>query len=393
MENKDRILTIDVMRGLTLFLMLFVNDLYVPGVPAWLTHRAVGFDGMGLADWVFPGFLFMVGLAVPFAIQNRKKKGESILRISGHIILQTVRLLTIGVLMFNIHRINPELTGMNKYLWAILVFLCIFLIWNQYRNAKLQYKFILKGVGVLGLIALVAIYRSGTPDDILWLKTGWWGILGLIGWGYFVTAFTYLLIKDNLIIAVFVWLFFILLNVLSQLEIMAFADSAHPVFGVILDGNIPSIVLSGLIFSLLLRKFTEINFLKFITYGAALGGVALGAGFVLRHWFIVSKIAGTPSWAMICTGISMLLFVVLYVVVDILGKHKWALIFKWVGKNSLTTYLAPDVLYFAIWLAGSTLFYKHSEDAFFIILGSLAWSLLMVGFTALLSWLGIRLKL
>jgi heparan-alpha-glucosaminide N-acetyltransferase len=43
------------MRGLTLVLMLFVNDLYMPGVPAWLGHRAADFDGMGLADWVFPG--------------------------------------------------------------------------------------------------------------------------------------------------------------------------------------------------------------------------------------------------------------------------------------------------------------------------------------------------
>lgn len=393
MEKKNRILSIDVMRGLTLFLMLFVNDLYVPGVPAWLTHRAADFDGMGLADWVFPGFLFMVGLAVPFAIQSRLKMGQSVLRISGHIVSRTASLLIIGVLMFNIHRINPELTGMDKYMWAILVFICIFLVWNQYRNIKSQFEFILKGVGVLGLIALVTIYRSGTPDEISWLTTGWWGILGLIGWGYLVTAFTYLFAKDNLIIAVLVWLFFILLNVLSQLGMMGFVDSLQPVFGIILEGNVPSLVLAGLVFSLILRKFSEVNFLKFIAYGAALGGVSLGAGFVLRHWFIVSKIEGTPSWAMICTGISMLLFVVLYVVVDILGKHKWAFVFKSAGQNSLTTYLAPDFFYFAIWMAGSTLFYKQSGEAIFIILGSLVWSLLMVGFTALLSWFGIRLKL
>ncbi len=36
MNPTKRVLSIDVMRGLTLFLMLFVNDLYVPGVPDWL---------------------------------------------------------------------------------------------------------------------------------------------------------------------------------------------------------------------------------------------------------------------------------------------------------------------------------------------------------------------
>ena len=74
MAESNRINSIDIMRGLTLVLMLFVNDLHMPGVPAWLGHRDASFDGMGLADWVFPGFLFMVGMAIPFALGNRIKR-------------------------------------------------------------------------------------------------------------------------------------------------------------------------------------------------------------------------------------------------------------------------------------------------------------------------------
>ena len=66
-QRPSRIMSIDIMRGLTLFLMLFVNDLYEPGVPYWLVHTKADVDGMGLADWVFPGFLFMVGMSVPYA--------------------------------------------------------------------------------------------------------------------------------------------------------------------------------------------------------------------------------------------------------------------------------------------------------------------------------------
>ena len=65
MTDNNRILSIDVMRGLTILLMLFVNDLYMPGVPEWLGHRAADYDGMGLADWLFPGLLFIVGMAIP----------------------------------------------------------------------------------------------------------------------------------------------------------------------------------------------------------------------------------------------------------------------------------------------------------------------------------------
>ena len=72
MSESDRIYSIDIMRGLTLILMLFVNDLDMPGVPAWLGHRAADFDGMGRADWVFPGLLLRGGRDVRFATGTRK---------------------------------------------------------------------------------------------------------------------------------------------------------------------------------------------------------------------------------------------------------------------------------------------------------------------------------
>ncbi|MCL4638044.1 MULTISPECIES: hypothetical protein [Olivibacter] len=72
---SERILSVDIMRGLTLLLMLFVNDLFEPGVPAWLLHTKVNVDGMELADWVFPGFLFIVGVSAPYAIRSRLNKG------------------------------------------------------------------------------------------------------------------------------------------------------------------------------------------------------------------------------------------------------------------------------------------------------------------------------
>ena len=56
---------IDILRGLTMFLMVFVNDLWtVGGVPRWIEHTKATQDGMGLADIVFPMFLFSVGMSV-----------------------------------------------------------------------------------------------------------------------------------------------------------------------------------------------------------------------------------------------------------------------------------------------------------------------------------------
>ena len=391
---KQRILSIDIMRGLTLFLMLFVNDLYMPGVPAWLGHTAADFDGMGLADWVFPGFLFMVGMAVPFAVQSRLKKGHTSLTILYHILLRTVSLLIIGVLMVNVSRLNPELTGIPKNIWAIGVYVSIFLVWNNYSKLPPWLVYLLKGTGMAGLIILAAIFKSGTAEQVSWLHTSWWGILGLIGWGYLAASLVYLLVKDKMIQIAGFWALFFVLNILSQFNLLEFLNPVKPVFGVLLSGNTPSIVLAGLFFSVLIRKIGFADFKKLISNSLILGVVFLIAGFVLRQWFIISKIQGTPSWAMICNGISVLVFVVLYIIIDLFKLTRWTVVFKPAGQNSLTTYLAPDILYYSMWLSGvPILIYKQSEFAGVVILGSILWALAMVGFAALLAKIGIRLRL
>jgi predicted acyltransferase len=96
--------------------MLFVNDLYMPGIPAWLGHSKADFDGMGLADWVFPGFMFMVGMSIPFSIGNRIARGETTSSIWKHIMIRTISLLIIGLLMSNSRNVNAEFTGMSKSL-------------------------------------------------------------------------------------------------------------------------------------------------------------------------------------------------------------------------------------------------------------------------------------
>ncbi|GAB1450108.1 hypothetical protein MASR2M47_01640 [Draconibacterium sp.] len=394
MKKVNRVLSIDIMRGLTLFLMLFVNDLYVPGVPKWLVHTKADFDGMGLADWVFPGFLFMVGMAVPFAIQSRLKMGDTSPRVLVHIVIRTFSLLLIGVFMMNASQINSDLSGISKNLWAILMYISVFLVWNQYNNLSRTVTLLMKGIGLLGLVILAAVYRSGTPENVSWMTTGWWGILGLIGWGYFVAAIVYLICRDSLVKTSVFWILFVVLNILSQLDMLGFLSPLQPVFGVILGGNIPSIVLTGLVFSLLLRNLEKQDIKKFVVAGFVLGVLVLGSGFVLRNWFIISKIQGTPSWAMICNGISILVFMVLYFVIDVLGLKNWSAIFKPAGQNSLTTYLAPDILYHLIWMFGiPILFYKHSEFQWIVVSGSIVWSFAMIGFAALLSKIGIRLKL
>ena len=396
MSNYNRVLSIDIMRGLTLVLMLFVNDLNMHVAPSWLGHASAEFDGMGLADWVFPGFLFMVGMAIPFALSKRFIAGQSLKDITRHILTRSASLIIIGVLMLNSERVNPELTGLSKNLWAILMYLAVFLFWNDYPNKEKNF-FTVTGLKTLGLaifVFLVIKFRSGQPANNGSFITSWWGILGLIGWGYLVSAFTYVLCRESIIKTTLFALLFLGLNILSDLKLLEFLNPVKPILGKIIDGNVPFIVITGLLAGLIIRAIPSRDYLKTVLIFVLLGGFCLASGFFLRKWFIISKIQATPSWGMICNGISFLVFAILFWIIDIEKKIKWAAFLQPAGENSLTTYLAPDILYYLIWSSGiPVLIYKQSDNPWIVVAGSLVWALLMVGLTALLSRLKIRLRI
>jgi predicted acyltransferase len=395
MKSGNRILSIDIMRGLTLLLMLFVNDLNMKVAPSWLGHMPADHDGMGLADWVFPGFLFIVGMAIPFAISGRIKKGETASKILMHIFIRTLSLLLIGVLMLNTGRVNAELTGMSKNLWALLMYVSVFLVWNDYPAGRGRFLFtILRTIGMAALIFLVIIFRSGPADNPGWMITGWWGILGLIGWGYLAASLIYLVTRDSIRGAAIAVILFLIVNILDASGILGFLDPARPALGIIIQGNVPLIVVTGMLAGIMIRKMKEAGDDRILMILITLGFLSLAIGFILRNWFLISKIQATPSWGMICTGISFMVFAVIYWLADVKGMKKWAAFVMPAGRYSLTTYLAPDILYHAIWMSTlPVLIYKQSSEPLVVIIGSIAWALLMAGLTALLARINIKLKL
>jgi len=391
---KVRVRAIDIMRGLTLFLMLFVNDLYTAGVPKWLLHTEAQVDGMGLSDWVFPGFLFMVGMAVPYAVTARKKKGDSDGQVFLHILSRSISLIIIGLLVVNSSNLNPELTGMNRLLWIGLVYVSIFLIWNNYPKNKSKSLFLgLKVLGIIGLIYLAAIFRSGTAESAIWFEKSWWGILGQIGWGYLVAGSVYLLVKDRIWASLLAIIIFLFVNIASLSNWIPSLFPYQDWLDVVLHGNVPMIVISGMTASLIVRKFSN-DWKKLAIYLTLFGLISLISGLILHQWFIVSKILATPSWGMLCNGISALLFVLIYYWIDVKGNKKFSKLFESAGQNSLTTYLAPDLIYFLVWGFGIPLFfYKQADHMWLAVLGSLVWAYLMLWFGLLLNRVEIKLKL
>src|SRR5712671_1829901 len=88
-----RVASVDALRGLTILLMVFVNDLG-RGAPAWMLHiQPSNADGMTLADVVFPVFLFLVGVSIPLAFERARAAGKSTVAQLGHVLMRTATLL------------------------------------------------------------------------------------------------------------------------------------------------------------------------------------------------------------------------------------------------------------------------------------------------------------
>ncbi len=390
--NK-RILSIDVLRALTMFLMIFVNDLWtLSGVPKWLEHTAADYDGMGFSDIIFPLFLFIVGLSIPLAIKVRIRKGQSPLFIIWHIVKRTLALLIMGIFMVNYGVINQEAMVINKNIWQLLMAAATFLLWMDYKRlSKIPKKLILvfKLTGILLLIYLAYVYRDGSEGSYLWMKTRWWGILGLIGWSYLIISLAYLFLKKRVLYLFIAFMVLLFMNI-QEKSFFEFLPS----FKIVISASNYALVMAGTLCTAWYLKYRENSggIRKFLTQIALFGLIMIAFGFIIRSEFPISKILATPSWTTICIGISLLSYAVFYIIVDNLGYSKWASPIKPAGTSTLTCYLMPYFIYPSVVLVGFQL-PEFLTDGGLGIVSSLLFSLLIILLVGFLERKNLVLKL
>lgn len=392
--SSTRISSIDIFRALTMLLMIFVNDLWsIHDIPAWLEHARADEDRMGLADVVFPAFLFIVGLSIPFAVDARKRKGETSRKIFIHIIQRTAALVIMGFFMVNFESFQAGTPRFYKPAWEVLMIIAFVLIWNNYRQDDSRKRKIpviyLQLTGFLLLVILALTYRGGTTDEPQWMRTHWWGILGLIGWAYLLGALVYFLAKGRIWLIVIAWIILLALNVQEFTGL----PGDLPTIRLVVSASNHALVMSGILATVWYKKLNERGKTDlFIGVLVFLGLVSLAFGFLLRPSWGISKIYATPSWTAICAGISYLVYSVFYLLADIGKFTAWSSFLGPAGRSTLTCYLVPYVVYP---IFGSLIMMLPAIVTGGIpgLIKSLLFALLIVWITGLLEKVNIRLKI
>lgn len=427
-QASSRVVSVDVLRGLTILTMVFVNDVG-PAAPSWTHHiQPPDADGMTLADIVFPTFLFLVGVSIPLAIQRAKQRGDSLIRQFGHIISRTVALILMGLVQYN-YAADQTL---GKYWWGLLAYIAIILTWcivpkeaGLRRNALL----VLKIIGIVGLLALFAAFRReattanlafyGPTENWVWLQTGWWGILGLIGWAYLVAALVYLLVgnRREWLIGAMALLYCLFMadrsgGLFAHLDTKNWLGPMLPVIGFIKQGleNVDQFVdlggilgsqaaisIGGCLLGTVLLQGSDIaTHAQRLRWASAYAALLFVAGCMTDFFAGINKIAATPTWCLWSSAVAVVVWIFAYSVIDIWGHKKWAIAVQPAGANPLIAYLLHPIIIWIVAITGfstSVMAYKSSDSAGIAMLGSLVMAFVVCALTGLIARAGLRVRI
>ena len=153
---QQRVLSIDVLRGLTIALMILVND------PGDWAHTYTQLDhapwnGFTLTDLVFPNFLFLVGCSIIFSLGSRIARGDSKRSLALHILRRS----------FYIFAIKMALTAFPYFHYTH------FRIYGVLTRIALCYL-------AAGLICLITIRARNLALITVTLLVGYWALMRFI---------------------------------------------------------------------------------------------------------------------------------------------------------------------------------------------------------------------
>lgn len=332
-----RIQSLDVFRALTMLLMLWVNEYAgVKDLPHWMYHAAAQEDMMGFSDIIFPAFLFAMGMAVPFAVQNRLKKGDSLLQVSLHILLRTVALVVMGLFTVNKGAYDPVASGIPSAWYSLLMVAGFFLVWNLYPKVSDARRYLFAGMKIAGIALLIYLLVIFVPKEGQSFGTKWWGILGLIGWSYLGTSLIYLATRSNLRKAIAAFL------LLTACCLLTFAGVFRGTWAEYIPSQpvLYTLSVAGMLAAILLQQYGRRPG-SFYGVMVAIGVVMALCGWVAHHWWIISKIQATPTWLFYCCAMFFPAVALLHYLCDVKGKAHWFAIIKPAGTLTLTCYMVP----------------------------------------------------
>jgi len=358
-QKMERNIAVDAYRGLVMLLMMagvlelaHVSHSF-PGNPIWsflgYNQSHSEWAGMSLHDTIQPSFTFLVGVALPYSVRSRLKKGATFPRLLAHTIWRSFILVALGIFLRSIHSPMTNFTFEDTLTQIGLGYTFAFLL----TFVRPRWQWTAFGVILFGYWLAWALYPAPGPNfnyPAMGVPADWSNHFNFTGFASHWNK------NSNLGQAFDLWF----LNLFPRPSRYLFNRGGYltlsfiPTLGTMLLG-----VFAGRWF---LSSEPKIPLRKFLVAAVVL--IAAGLLFHFAGVCPIVKRIWTPSWVLFGGGVCFLFLAAFSWVVDIRKHRSIAFPLVIVGMNSIAAYV----------MAG--LCREFFEDSFRIHMG---WALNILG--------------
>ena len=354
--TKERLQSLDTLRGFDMAMLVGLGGVVVAlaNLTGWnwleglatQVHRHVEWEGFRFYDMIFPLFMFISGVAIPYAINSKREKGIAQSLLFKKIFIRLLLLIAFGIMYngatsrgFSDARFVSVLSQIGfGYFFAALISL-----YSRSIKGSLYWMLgIMAGIAVLQLFVPVPGYGAGTFEPATSINA----------W------------LDQLLIP-------------GRLN-----DEVFDPEGVLCIVSAVSVTLMGTLAGHVLRS-SPLAPSKKALYIALAGVGALALAYGLKPVYPVIKKMWTVPYVLMAGGYSALLLSLFYFVIDVKGYKNWTLFFRVFGMNSITIYMGARILGFRdisrFFMGWTNVHINEQWGALFIAIGVviLQWGLLL----------------
>lgn len=323
-----RLLSLDVLRGITIAGMIMVNNpgswgkIYTP-----LEHAQ--WNGLTPTDLVFPFFMFIMGVSMYLSFKkfNFKLSGKTFTKL----LRRSVLLFLIGLAIGWFSLFCRGLVGLRAEEMSLL---------DKIGQAASNFEN-LRILGVLQRLALVSFFGSLTvlmvkPKRIPWLigfiLLFYWILMAVTG-SYSENDSSLVSIIDRAVLGI------------THMYTDYLPDGSKVIFdpeGLL--STLPCIahVLLGFLAGKMISE-TQNNGEK-LQKLFIFGTIILFIGFLLNYGFPINKKIWSSSFVLTTCGLASLLLGLLIWIIDIKGKKRWSIFFESFGVNPMFIYVIAGIL-------------------------------------------------
>jgi len=328
--NNQRIVSIDFLRGLTIALMIVVNNpgswgMWDSEKSEWINHLFLPlshahWNGCTSTDLIFPFFIFIVGASIAFAMGSKKIDSANHPALIKKVVIRGLLIIALGILKdaFPFFHLNDgEYEFWGPFEWRI--------------------PGVLQRIGLVFILGGILFVKSSTRT--LWISLisillGYWALINISIEGVFIADLN----KPNLNIGAY-WDEIILTK--DHLWPVSRSEGWDPES---LLGTIPAVgtAIMGMLAGLFIKS--ERSVLDKVSGLFAIGGVATVVALAWNIIFPMNKALWTSTYVLYTGGIASMLTAFCIWVMDYKGYTKISKPFIVYGSNALTAYLLSELV-------------------------------------------------